>query len=390
MKRRDFIKYAAGGLSALAVSNGLPWFFKDEAFAQVARGQTINLNITDAIVEMVDLQQVYHWRYKIDNDPLLSVTGPVIRVARRERITLNITNSLDEPHAFFIPGVVDSGPIAPGETRQLRFRAPASGTYLYYDNLNGPVNRVLGLHGAFIVHPRRFRRRNATPYDRPTPAVRQLFTDLGSAEHFPGEQWRPDRERIWLFSDCDPRWNAIAEAGGSIDANAFMEDYVPKYFTINGHSGFFASHDPATYPSAMIGQPFLIRLLQAGNSTQAPHNHGNHIYVLARNGVVERNVFYLDTTTLIPLDREDWLLPYIMPVDIPVNAPWPPIQEMSFIRGDVGNPVSLRPLEWPMHSHLESSQPAAGGNYPLGLVTHWEVTGDARNPNNPIVFPIRN
>jgi hypothetical protein len=28
-----------------------------------------------------------------------------------------------------------------------------------------------------------------------------------------------------------------------------------------------------------------------------------------------------------------------------------------------------------MHCHTEMSQTAAGGNYPMGLVTHWEMTG---------------
>jgi hypothetical protein len=394
MRRRDFIKYGVGGLSALVVGNNLPWFLKDNAYAQVATGKTFDLTITDAIVEMVDLQQIYHWCYKLDGDLLPSVPGPVIHAVEGETITLNISNELDEPHAFFIPGVTfvsgegfaaDGVIPTGGQKIKVEFTAPSAGTYLYFDHLDAPVNRVLGLHGALIVHPNV---QNGTPYSAPTAAISTLFADLGTAPHFPGQSWDPKRERIWLFSDCDPRWNARAEAGTPFDA-ATKGDYVPKYFTINGHSGFFASHDPATYPSAMLGQPFLIRVLEAGNTTQSPHIHGNHIYLLARNGVIETNLLCLDTTMTRPLHCEDWLLPYIRPADIPKNAPWPPIQEMSFVRGDVGNPVPLRPLEWPMHSHLEPSQPAAGGNYPLGLVTHWEVTGDA-TVTPAIPFPKRN
>jgi hypothetical protein len=38
--------------------------------------------------------------------------------------------------------------------------------------------------------------------------------------------------------------------------------------------------------------------------------------------------------------------------------------------------VPQNPLSWPMHSHMELDQTAAGGNYPQGAVTGWEMTGE--------------
>jgi hypothetical protein len=38
--------------------------------------------------------------------------------------------------------------------------------------------------------------------------------------------------------------------------------------------------------------------------------------------------------------------------------------------------VGQSPLSFPMHGHNELSQSAAGGNYPQGMVTHWEIEGD--------------
>ena len=47
------------------------------------------------------------------------------------------------------------------------------------------------------------------------------------------------------------------------------------------------------------------------------------------------------------------------------------------IEGPNGSPgVPQSPLAFPMHCHVEMSQSAAGGNYPRGLVAHWEITGD--------------
>jgi hypothetical protein len=33
------------------------------------------------------------------------------------------------------------------------------------------------------------------------------------------------------------------------------------------------------------------------------------------------------------------------------------------------------PLRYVMHCHTEMSQTAAGGNYPQGMVSHWEILG---------------
>ena len=225
-----------------------------------------------------------------------------------------------------------------------------AGTYLYYDNLNPPVNRVLGLHGAFIVLPRMVTGTRSgsgnktTPYDRPTPKVQKLFNDLGRTAYFPGDPWisvRPNnvppnpamdpalerflfRSRIWLFHQIDPIFNAQVVAGQPVDP----KNYLPRYFSTNGKTGAFAAHDPNIAPVGNIGEPHLIRMLNAGLQTQSPHIHANHVYVTAVNRVVQNNVVHIDTFTLKPLDTVDWLLPFIRPPDIsgprhPFTVPHP-------------------------------------------------------------------
>jgi hypothetical protein len=46
-------------------------------------------------------------------------------------------------------------------------------------------------------------------------------------------------------------------------------------------------------------------------------------------------------------------------------AAWPPKEEPF-------------PLLYPMHCHIEMSQTASGGQYPQGMVTHWELLGPKR------------
>ena len=55
-------------------------------------------------------------------------------------------NALDENHELAIPGIgFTTGPIAPGATFTGTIVVPAisAGTYLYFDTLNAPVNRVM-------------------------------------------------------------------------------------------------------------------------------------------------------------------------------------------------------------------------------------------------------
>lgn len=136
--------------------------------------------------------------------------------------------------------------------------------------------------------------------------------------------------------------------------------FVPDYFTLNGLSGPFASHPPhhmeepgfeehyrqreVIVPAAFIGQPILIRIVNAGVASHSAHIHGNHVFVTAVNGVVQSNVIFVDTFSIQPLEsafqgslpapgasqaspifsggsRVDWLLPVISPPDIPGRGP---------------------------------------------------------------------
>ena len=397
--RRKFVSHAAVGAAALAggvvAGRFLPVALGMEAEAKVRYGTRRKLAITEARVQMVDRTYVYHWAF-MDEDalkPMPSMPGPLIQAISGEAVSLTITNHLEEAHGFRIPGVggvVGGGvTIAPHETVKLNFDAPKGGSYLYYDHLNAPVNRVLGLHGPMIVLPTD----GNTPYSDPTPMVQQLFNDLGTTDDHPGEAWNPERSKIWLFASIDPRFNEMAERGENIDPVTFKDEYLPRYFTINGLAGAYASHDHSTVPTGRIGQPLVIRLMNAGMVNHSPHIHGNHVYILSQidenlDNQVQENVWFLDTHTVGPDQRMDWLLPFHRPPDIAGDESIPlrerAKEELGLTLGDV--PQS--PLAYPMHCHMEMSQTAAGGNYPQGLVTHWEITGDLDGVDFPHSDPV--
>ncbi|MBI4331500.1 MAG: multicopper oxidase domain-containing protein [Chloroflexi bacterium] len=395
INRRQFIRYAVLGLGAagaagLAGGTLFQWLRTPGTVARVSR----RFAITEALVQMIDGQEIYHWAFEDLDNPmhLPQMPGPLIEAVEGDAVELSITNNLPAVHGFRIPGAPgETGngiEIKPGETAVLSFPAPEGGSYMYLDHLNAPVNRVLGLHGPMAVLPAM----GNTPYSRPTPNVQKLFDHLGATEHFPGEPWKPEHSRIWIFHSIDPKFNAMAEKGEPIDAARFKEEFVARYFTINGESGALSSHNHHTTPEGRIGQPHLIRIMDTGMTADSPHIHGNHVYLLAIRDIggnlrIQESVPMVDTFTDEVSQCMDWLLPFIRPPDIPGDHLIPLRRliprELALTLGGVGQ----SPLMYPMHGHNEQSQSAAGGNYPQGMVTGWIITGDLDGVSFPPANP---
>lgn len=429
MDRRKFLLNGGMGVSALVVGSSLPWFKDSEAWA-APLVQSLKFTITDAIKEMVTHNQInnahcYYWVFKEERFPA-DMPGPIVYTTEGEEIEVTVTNALDENHAFFIKNVVNSGPIAPGQTRNFKFMAPTAGTYLYYDNLNEPVNRVMGLHGALVVMPKARTGKRFTPYSNPTQEVQNLFDDLGTNPLFPGLAWEEGdpathtpafRQHVWLIQGSSPVLFAEVgkfPPGQDFPAERFVQGFhndpyantfetgvfnrKPHFWTINGQSGFFSHANPYITPNRRIGEPVLIRIIITGLNTHTLHLHANHYFVTSINNVVRDNIQIVDTHHADPLQPIDMVIPYVRPPDIPnergigrADKPlisvrgrpvWPPVEEMNlFFPGENDEfPVRLSPLFFPMHDHLEPTQSAQGGNYPLGAVSGMTVTGDRNTP----------
>lgn len=491
MKRRDFIKYSSAGLAALVVGPKIPGILDNPVFA-AAPALTVNLTVTDCIKEMVthntgllpngtrvgtgNPARCYFWIYKATSPDLpADCPGPYIFTTSGSSVTVNVKNDLQAIHRFSIPRLgVTTGDIAPGATGSVTFTAGAAGTYLYYDDRNAPVNRVMGLHGAFIVMPAApVAGHKFTPYDNPQSNTQQLFDDLGTAPWWPGLAWEegdpatntpPFRQYIWVMHQASPKlfsnvgtWQTFhpnQEYPAKLFTRWFLHspfnpvhdpfnvnagNYTPIYFTICGQSGHFAHNNPYICPINRVGEPALIRILNAGLWHHSTHIHANHIYVLQKNNRTDvfstsfNNPIWVDVYNSNPLDTYDWLVPFMRPPDIPnllgigrqdvspglpcsgaqllggfgvapggppfvpVDIPaaaavttYPPEQELMMaipqagsrmvkaLDGvtDVDAGVMLAPLCFPMHDHSEPSQTGGGGNYNTGLISGISFTGD--------------
>ncbi|MBL0225518.1 MAG: multicopper oxidase domain-containing protein [Geobacteraceae bacterium] len=443
MKRRTFLKLGVAGAATIAIGR-IPGLGVTNAYAAV---QNLTISITDGRKDMVTKNavsalivdpnpvpaQCYFWVYKMTADGVdlpPDCPGPTICAMKGDTINVSITNNLDEPHSFYIPGIFDSGAIAPGDTFSGTLTASVSGAHLYYDNLNAPVNRVMGLHGGMVVRPTAAAPgHNFTPYDNPSPHVQALYDSFGSS-FFPGLKWEQGdpatntpafRQYVWCLHQASP--NLFAEVGdlppGEIyDAQLFQQKFlrdpfsftrannIPQYFTINGQSGFFSHFSPTITPIGRVGEPIVIHMMNAGLWTHSMHYHFNHFYVTYDNGV-SQNPFWVDIYNVDPMDTVDYTLPFQRPPNVPnvrgIGLPdtpmqtinghpcWPPIEEMAIHMpfnkkaSDInGNDVSLdqlqSPLCYPMHDHAEASQTSQGGNYNCGLISGAYCTGDRNTP----------
>jgi hypothetical protein len=332
-----------------------------------------------------------YWASYFPERTLIAESGSVI--------SLRVHNTLAQPQALQFndagPGGthVGTGHIEPGQSVLLEFEAPPPGTYIYCDcgarpddPFADPVQRTLGLYGALLV------------------------TD-------PKAQWQlmpsgPEFERqwLWILHNVDPEWARLASRGEAVDPAATPA--FPRYFTLNGRSGFqslgVSTNEAAnrireeeslmsgsarqldvrdfsqgtTEGTVRTGQ--LMRFVNAGIVHHQLHFHGNHIWTVRRNGtffprgggfVDEEGHVVLqqweDVVEVHPLDRKDSILPIKRPPDA-INPVW-----------------DARNVDWhyPMHCHAEPSQVAMGGMYPGGLVGHWTIAAPVEVPPPPVDVP---
>lgn len=295
-------------------------------------------------------------------------------------VRLRIQNRLGKPHTLTVFGAGPDGgnlttdAIAPDSVATLDFPCPPPGTYIFADPTNAPVERVLGLFGVLVV---------MDPEHQWDIAV-----DRATFER----QW------LWITHAVESRWASMEASGQTV--NPATTRAVPRYFTLNGRSGFESlgiTFDDAVnlateeetlisgYPRQLDVRQFgegteagtlrggqLVRLVNPGIVFHQMHFHGNHVWNVRRNGVDwPRHEGYVDSdghvvvqqwedvVELEPMDRKDIIIPIKRPPDA-IDPVW-----------------FARTTDWvyPMHCHAEPSQTAAGGMYPGGLVAHWTLKG---------------
>ncbi|MFP5348713.1 MAG: multicopper oxidase domain-containing protein [Gammaproteobacteria bacterium] len=327
MKRREFLRMGTLGLVGAAGGYGLLEWTPRAHAATVTR----TFYVTEGFIRQPTGVDVY-FRGFSSSGTVLDVPAKPITAQEGDTIVINIYNNLGTAHSFVIDGVVDSGTIAAGTFKSVQFTAPKAGTYMFYDKLNAPYNRLVGLHGGLAVMP--------------AGVSDQLY--VGSPKF--------KKQLFWIFNEIDPVWH-----GRVRDRLTPTTDFKPYYFTINGLSqrppgaagygdpNVDAGYNPDTALKGMIGDRTLIRVLNAGMCSHSIHWHANHVEWLTQNGAVRSAIWKKDT---VPIDnnmgRVDVIFPFVAPPDA-----YPPVTKGHYV----------------MHLHDEMTQTAGGGLYQFGAAT---------------------
>lgn len=427
LTRRDWLKLGGASLLVAGAATAPGDVFAQDTCqvcdvpADAAPPQkTFELEIGDTSSTFVDGESVNLLAFRLASaNGVWKVPGPTLRVTEGMTVRIKVTNLRKEMHSFEITGIPQSKTeVAPNCSCWVQFTAPVGGTYIYHDAFgNSPLYRLMGLHGVLVVMPLNgVTKKTATnPYPSQTPysldtlttaqrnAITKVFNALGTTERFLGGaegKWVPCtddndysfQEKVWVMQAIDPRFQALIVRGQPLMSapqltGDIVNNFVPRYFQLNNRSGFDLNLGEDICPDNYIGEPTLIRMVNVGITHHSPHIHGNHVLRLSQANLdpaspdfgkvqVADNIFEVDTWSMWPMERRDMLLPFEIPPDIPYKpllATDP--QGLQFDRMVSRQAKEPFPLRYVMHDHCEMATTAGGGNYPQGMVTHWEIMG---------------
>lgn len=320
MKRREFLRLGAGtAAGVVAGSIGLL------SWTPRAHAQTLSVSLTAMKGEVPQIDGTIAFMFAFSGTGVMTVPGPTLICQAGDSIQLALNNPLDTPVVFALSGTSIKLTAPARASVQLTFDAPAPGSYLYYDDQNNGVNRVMGLHGALAVMP--------------AGVKNQAF--VGGPTFV--------RQYKWILGNVDPVWGkAVRNNGDAYVSSIAPSSFMPRYFTINGNS-YDRSHEHNTDLYGLYGEKALVRIMNAGGMVHSPHFHGNHVEICSVNRTnFSSNRKRKDVVSMFPLDCRDVIVPFMQPPDA-----WPP--------------VTTQPQNFPMHCHTEMSQTAGGGMYPHGM-----------------------
>lgn len=161
----------------------------------------------------------------------------VINVGNTDTLKLTIINNDSTLHGFNVKnyaGVAQTIPVGDSITVTMYFGS--EGVWIYYDHLNYPDNRYLGLGGMIAV----------------SNSTYQKF--------------------YWNIKDHQTGFNIDLTNGTPVNWN----NYYPDFHTVNGQSYPELQNHNLAIPNVYVGDTILIFVVNTGQSKRSVHFHGYH------------------------------------------------------------------------------------------------------------------
>jgi FtsP/CotA-like multicopper oxidase with cupredoxin domain len=160
----------------------------------------------------------------------------VIRLLPGDTLQLKIVNRDSVMHGFSVLGLGYAASLNPYDSAIRSICIKTEGVWIYYDQLDYPSKRYLGLGGMICV----------------------------------SKKLHP--EYFWNIKEHETGFNHALTAGGNVS----WTNYKPDYFTINGKSFPDLQNDSSARVKAQTGDSVYIYLVNTGQSTHSIHFHGFH------------------------------------------------------------------------------------------------------------------
>jgi FtsP/CotA-like multicopper oxidase with cupredoxin domain len=293
VNRRDFLKSSLASTAAFT----LPSLARTASGS--APGTTVEVTLVAEanIKTLIDGTSILTWQFRDLGGSVLGELASALVVAEGDTINVTVQNHLDRDINFVVSGVLaGSLAVMPGGSRTYSFAAPAAGSYLFHDDVNGELSRAMGLAGPLVVMP----------------------ADGSNYLYSGGPAF--DRQYTLVLGELDDRVNGAIADGLGYD----MDGYEPNYFTVNGLSYPDTASNNDTLVAMTQGEEVAIRLINTGLITYPMHFHGYHVRVATRDRVPETAVVDKDTVLVGVGECIDVILPVTQSGAYPLHTHYVP------------------------------------------------------------------
>ena len=173
-----------------------------------------------------------------NSDTAFNQLNAVITLLQNDSLKLTVINNDIAPHGFAVQGAgISISSINSGDSVFVQLHETQHRAFIYFDPLNYPSNRYLGLAG--IIY-----------FGLPS----------GNAVYY------------WNIKEHQTSYSALLASGNSVNWNS----YYPDYYTINSKSFPDLQIDSTAKISATVGDTVYIVVANTGQSMHSLHFHGFH------------------------------------------------------------------------------------------------------------------
>lgn len=224
------------------------------------------LYINAGIYTAIDNQQFAGAAF--NTTPVYTAENARMTLAMGDTLVVKVINTDSNDHGFTIQGQGTAVTINPGDSAEVSAVFNENNTaFIYYDHLNYPSYRALGLAG--LIH----------------------VTSSGISTFY------------WNLKEFRKDWAADHAQGIAVD----WTSYYPDYFTVNGRSNPQINNDPAARVTGTVNETIHVIIANTGQSVHSIHFHGYHaeiIYSSANTGHKGRSKDTFPTHTMETLILE--------------------------------------------------------------------------------------